>query len=144
MLGYHNLPHETAERLRDGWIDTGDIVRRDANGFHYFVGRGDDMFVTSGENVHPGEVESVLERHPDIMQAAVVPVADDIRGTLPHAFVVPRHGAEIDEDAVKRFALENGPTYAHPRRVHVVDALPLTGANKIDRRALRTRAEGRR
>ncbi len=140
MLGYHNLPDETAARLRDGWLDTGDILRRDADGFHFVVGRTDDMFVTSGENVHPGEIESVLERHPDILQAVVVAVADEIKGALPHAFVVPRDGADIGEDAVKRFALDNAPVYAHPRRVHFIAALPLTGANKIDRRALAARA----
>jgi long-chain acyl-CoA synthetase len=142
MLGYHNLPEETARRLRDGWYDTGDICRRDADGFYYFVGRADDMFVCGGENIYPGEVEAMLERHPDILQAAVVPVAHELKGQAPVAFVVPRPGATVTEQGVKAYALAHGPAYAHPRRVEVVTELPLAGTSKIDRAALRARAQG--
>jgi len=73
MTGYHNLPEATAKALTpDGFYITGDVFRRDRDGFYYFVGRGDDMFVSGGENVYPGEIEAVLERHPDIHQAVVV------------------------------------------------------------------------
>ncbi|MGE0746566.1 MAG: class I adenylate-forming enzyme family protein [Rhodospirillales bacterium] len=137
MLGYHDMPEATAARmLPDGWLDTGDVLRRDANGFYYFVGRTDDMFICSGENIYPSEVESMLEGHPDIQEAAVVPVADEIKGQAPHAFIVRRPGATLDEEAVKRHALAHGATYAYPRRIHFVSALPLSGANKIDRKAL--------
>jgi len=142
MLGYHNLPDETARRLRDGWYDTGDICRRDADGFYYFVGRADDMFVCGGENIYPGEVEAMLERHPDILQAAVVPVAHELKGQTPVAFVVPRPGASVTEQVVKAYALAHGPAYAHPRRVEVVTELPLAGTSKIDRAALKARAQG--
>jgi acyl-CoA synthetase (AMP-forming)/AMP-acid ligase II len=141
MLGYHNRPEETARRLRDGWFDTGDICRRDADGFYHFVGRADDMFVCGGENIYPGEVESMLERHPDLLQAAVVPVAHETKGHAPVAFVVPRAGAAVDEAAVKAWALAHGPAYQHPRRVVVLPELPLAGTNKIDRAALRRQAE---
>ncbi len=94
------------------------------------------MFVTSGENIYPIEVESMLERHPEIREAAVVPVDDEIRGQVPHAIIVRTESSALDEDAVKKYALENGPPYAHPRRVHFVSALPLTGTNKVDRPAL--------
>ena len=140
MLGYHNLPEETARRLRDGWFDTGDICRRDADGFYYFVGRADDMFVCGGENIYPGEVEAMLERHPDILQAAVVPIPHELKGEAPVAFVVPRPGAAVTERAVKDWALAHGPAYQHPRRVLVVPDLPLAGTNKIDRAALKARA----
>jgi acyl-CoA synthetase (AMP-forming)/AMP-acid ligase II len=142
MLGYHNLPDETARRLRDGWYDTGDICRRDADGFYYFVGRADDMFVCGGENIYPGEVEAMLERHPDILQAAVVPMAHELKGQAPVAFVVPRPGTTVTEQAVKAYALAHGPAYAHPRRVEVVTELPLAGTSKIDRAALKARAQG--
>jgi long-chain acyl-CoA synthetase len=142
MLGYHKLPEETARRLSDGWFDTGDICRRDAEGFYYFVGRADDMFVCGGENIYPGEVEAMLERHPDILQAAVVPVAHELKGQAPVAFVVPRPGAVVTEAAVKDYALAHGPAYAHPRRVEVVSELPLAGTSKIDRAALKARAQG--
>jgi long-chain acyl-CoA synthetase len=134
--GYLNLPQKTAERIRDGWYDTGDIMRRDAEGFYYFVGRADDMFTCGGENVYPGEVEAMLEAHPAIAQAAVVPVPDRIKGNLPAAFVVPAPGATLDAETVKAHALAEGPAYQHPRFVVIVDALPLSGTNKIDRKPL--------
>ena len=142
MLGYHNLPAETAARLRDRWFDTGDVCRRDADGWYYFVGRSDDMFVCGGENVYPGDVESTLERHPDVLQAAVVPVDHELKGQVPVAFVVARAGARLTEHAVKEWALAHGPAYQHPRRVVLVPELPLAGTNKIDRAALKARAGG--
>jgi long-chain acyl-CoA synthetase len=140
MSGYLNREADTQKRLIDGWYDTGDVMRRDDNGFVFFVGRADDMFQCGGENVYPGEVEKLLGRHPDVAQACVVPVADEIKYQLPVAFVVPRPGARPTEDALRRFALDNGPAYAHPRAVWIVDELPLAGTNKIDRKALVDRA----
>jgi len=140
MPGYLNLPEKTAERLQDGWYNTGDVMRRDAEGFYYFVDRADDMFVCGGENIHPGDVEAMLMRHPDIAEVCVVPVPDAIKGMLPAAFVVRRPGAALDAAAVRQFALENGPAYAHPRFVEFVEALPWQGTNKVDRRQLRERA----
>lgn len=140
MLAYHNLPEETARRLKDGWFDTGDVCRRDADGFYYFVGRTDDMFVCGGENVYPGDVESTLERHPDVLQAAVLPVDHALKGQVPVAFVVARPGAGLTEPDVKEWALAHGPAYQHPRRVFLVPELPLAGTNKIDRAALKARA----
>jgi acyl-CoA synthetase (AMP-forming)/AMP-acid ligase II len=136
MEGYHNLPAKTAEVMRDGWYRSGDIMRRDADGFFYFVGRADDMFVCGGENVWPGEVERLLETMPGVHQAAVVPVPDEIKGALPFAFLVARAGAAIDEAAVKAFAIANGPAYAHPRFVEFLPAIPLAATNKPDRRVL--------
>ena len=141
MPGYHNLPEKSAEVLSpDGWYDTGDIMRRDENGFHYFVGRADDMFNCGGENIYPAEVEKMLEKHPDIEQACVVPVADEIKGYKPSAFVVPVRGKTLQEHTVKEYALANGPAYQHPRQVEFLLSLPLTGTNKIDRKALTQRA----
>ena len=138
---YLNLPDVTAQRLADGWYDTGDIVRHDADGFFYFVGRADDMFVCGGENIYPGEVEKLIERHPAVLQAAVLPVSDPIKGAIPIAFVVPVEGARCDPEDVKRFALENGPAYAHPRKVVLLDALPVGGTHKVDRKALEPLAQ---
>jgi long-chain acyl-CoA synthetase len=140
MSGYLNREADTKKRLIDGWYDTGDVMRRDENGFVFFVGRADDMFQCGGENVYPGEVEKLLGRHPDVAQACVVPVADEIKYQLPVAFVVAKPGTRPSEDALRRFALDNGPAYAHPRAVWFVDELPLAGTNKIDRKALVDRA----
>jgi acyl-CoA synthetase (AMP-forming)/AMP-acid ligase II len=137
MLGYLNDPARTAAVLtEDGWYKSGDVFRRDENGCYWFVGRTDDMFVSGGENIFPSEVELVLARHPDVAQACVVPVPDEIKGTKPVAFVVPRPGATPGEDAIKRFVLEHAPAYQHPRRVFFVSELPLAGTNKVDRKAL--------
>ena len=140
MTGYLNRDADTRKRLIDGWYDTGDVMRRDENGFVFFVGRADDMFQCGGENVYPGEVEKLLNRHPDVAQVCVVPVPDEIKYQLPVAFVVPKPGATPSAEALRRFALDNGPAYAHPRAVWFVDELPLAGTNKIDRKALTDRA----
>jgi acyl-coenzyme A synthetase/AMP-(fatty) acid ligase len=124
----------------DGYYITGDVFHRNADGFYYFVGRADDMFVSGGENVYPGEVEKMLERHPDIHQAAVVPIDDELKFKKPVAFVVPRPEARLSEDEVRRFALANAAPYLHPRRVWFVEEMPLAGTNKIDRRLLADRA----
>ena len=140
MIGYHNLPAETAKSLQDGWLNTGDILRRDDDGWFYFVGRVDDMFVTGGENIYPGDVETMLERHDDVMQAVVVPAPNALKAHVPHAFIVLRSGCILTEDEVKQHALANAPAYAHPRRVYFVTELPLAGTNKIDLKALKQRA----
>jgi long-chain acyl-CoA synthetase len=139
MTHYHKLPEATARAMTpDGYYRTGDVFRRDEDGFFFFVGRADDMFVCGGENIYPGEVEKMLERHPGIHQAAVLPVPDELKGHKPVAFVVRANGADIDEQAVKSYALANAPAYQHPRRVFFIDEMPLAGTNKIDKRALAT------
>jgi acyl-CoA synthetase (AMP-forming)/AMP-acid ligase II len=137
MAGYLNLPAKTQEVLTsDGWYKSGDVLRRDEAGAYTFVGRTDDMFVCGGENIYPGEVESMLERHRDIVQACVVPIPDEIKGEKPFAFVVLRSGARLSEEDVKRYALDNSPAYQHPRGVAFMAELPLATTNKVDRKAL--------
>jgi long-chain acyl-CoA synthetase len=147
MLGYHNRPASLPSPASgggegrgpitpDGFYITGDVFRRDADGFHYFVGRTDDMFVSGGENIYPADVERMLERHPDIAQAAVVPIEDDIKGQKPVAFVIRKPGHALDDESVKRFALKHAPAYQHPRFVWFVEELPLASTNKLDRVAL--------
>lgn len=155
MLGYHNRPAATSPSpasgggegsgpiTPDGFYITGDVFRRDADGFHYFVGRTDDMFVSGGENIYPADVERMLERHPDVAQAAVVPIDDDIKGQKPVAFVIRKQGRTLDAEAVKTFALKHAPAYQHPRFVWFVDELPLASTNKLDRGALHRMAEER-
>jgi acyl-CoA synthetase (AMP-forming)/AMP-acid ligase II len=143
MNGYHNRPDVKPPFTADGFYVTGDVFRRDADGFHYFVGRSDDMFVSGGENIYPSDVERMLERHPDVAQAAVVPIDDDIKGQKPVAFVVSKPGRSPSADEIKRFALANAPAYAHPRFVWFVDELPLAATNKIDRALLHGLAQER-
>jgi long-chain acyl-CoA synthetase len=133
MQGYLNQPQATASRMRDGWYVTGDVMRRDENGFYFFVGRADDMFVCGGENIYPGEIEKLLERHAAVAQAIVVPAPDDIKGQIPVAFVVPRSGAATSAEDIKQYALREGPAYAHPRFIEFMSQLPVSGTHKIDR-----------
>ncbi|MCA1326099.1 class I adenylate-forming enzyme family protein [Herbaspirillum sp. alder98] len=136
LSGYHKLPAKSAQVIQDGWYYSGDVMRRDEQGFFYFVGRADDMFVCAGENIYPVEVEKLLERHPAVAQVSVVPLPDEERAHVPVAFVVRRAGSELDVDTLKRFALEHGPAYQHPRRIRFVAELPWAGTNKVDRNAL--------
>jgi long-chain acyl-CoA synthetase len=143
MNGYHNRPDLPSPITADGFYRTGDVFRRDENGFHFFVGRTDDMFVSGGENIYPGDVERMLERHPDIAQACVVPIEDDIKGEKPVAFVVLREGARLSEDDVKHYALKHAPAYQHPRFVWFIEKLPLSSTNKLDRASLKQDAARR-
>ena len=99
------------------------------------------MFVSGGENIYPADVERMLEKHPDVGQAVVIPIDDDIKGTKPVAFVIAKAGHRPSEDAIKQYALANAPAYAHPRFVWFVDELPLASTNKVDRAALRKLAQ---
>src|SRR5690606_30928273 len=123
MTHYLNLPEVTERVFRDGWYYTGDVLRRDADGFYFFVGRADDMFVCAGENIYPGDVEKTLERHPKVHQACVVPLADEDRGQVPVAFIVPIPGKALQAADLRRFAQDNGPVYQYPRRIAFVNEL---------------------
>jgi long-chain acyl-CoA synthetase len=142
MLGYHNRPDLPLPFTADGFYRTSDVFRRDTDGWYYFLGRTDDMFVSGGENIYPGDVERMLERHPAVAQACVVPIDDEIKGQKPVAFIIAKSGTPVEGEEIKRFALANAPAYQHPRYVWFVDRLPLSTTNKIDRAALkRTAAE---
>lgn len=144
MLGYLGDAEKTAQVLTpDGWYKSGDRFRRDAHGCYWFVGRIDDMFVSGGENIFPSEVEMMLGRHPDVAAACVVAVPDEVKGTKPVAFIVPRKGASPTEASIQRHALAHAPAYQHPRMVLFLDELPLAGTNKVDRRRLESIAAER-
>jgi acyl-CoA synthetase (AMP-forming)/AMP-acid ligase II len=136
MVGYHQLDAVTASKITDGWYHTGDVMEAGKSGWHFFVGRVDDMFTCGGENVYPGDVEQLLESHGQVHQASVVPVPDELKGALPVAFVVPTPGTGPSEAELRQWMIDNGPVYQHPRAVWFVDELPLAGTAKIDRAAL--------
>jgi long-chain acyl-CoA synthetase len=138
--GYHGLPEVTAERIRDGWLATRDLMRRDADGYHYFVGRSDDLINVGGENVYPKEVEQLLLRHPAVRDVAVLGADHPVKGAVPVAFVVlTEPGAATAED-LTAFFHQTGPHYAYPRVIEFVDELPLAGTGKIDRARLQQQA----
>jgi long-chain acyl-CoA synthetase len=137
--GYHKRPDVTRDKLVDGWLRTGDVFRRDADGFYYFKTRVDDMFSCGGENIYPKEVEDLLFRHPAVANAVVAPVPHAVKGYVPAALVVLKKGATASAAEIKSYCLENGPKYAHPRFVEIIGEkdMPLNGAGKIDRNLAR-------
>lgn len=138
--GYHNLPEVTNERIRDGWLATRDLMRFDEDGYYYFVGRSDDLINVGGENVYPKEVEQLLLRHPAVRDVAVVGAPHPVRGAVPVAFVVLSGPAAATAEELIRHFHEVGPHYAYPRVVEFVEALPLAGTGKTDRKELEERA----
>jgi acyl-CoA synthetase (AMP-forming)/AMP-acid ligase II len=135
MVGYWNMPDETAEVLRDGWVHSGDIGTWDEDGYVYIVDRKKSMIICGGENIFPAEVERTLSNHPEISEVVVVGVADATWGELVKAVVVRRPGSVLDAAAVTAFAENQLGSYKKPRIVEFVDALPVTPTGKVDRRA---------
>ena len=136
-VGYHGYQQKFAERItEDGWLRTGDLAHADADGFLYFHGRLDDMMNVGGENVYPQTVESLIRQYPGVADVAVVASVHGTKGQVPVAFVVGESTATVDPEKIKQFCLENGPAFAHPRRVRVVDQLPVSAIGKLDRKRL--------
>jgi acyl-CoA synthetase (AMP-forming)/AMP-acid ligase II len=135
MLGYWNMPDETAELLRDGWVHSGDAGTWDEDGYIYIVDRKKSMIICGGENIFPAEVERALSNHPEISEVVVVGVADATWGELVKAVVVLRPGSSLDAAAVTAFAENQLGSYKKPRIVEFVDALPVMPTGKVDRRA---------
>lgn len=137
---YLNKPEKTAELIRDGWVRTGDIYRRDEEGFYWFEGRSDDLFKCSGMWVSPGEVEEAVIAHPAVLEAAVVAEADDKGATLAAAYVALRPGHSAG-DALAREIMEHAaktlPRFKRPQRIHFMDSLPRTATGKVQRFKLR-------
>ena len=138
--GYHGLPQVTAERIRDGWLATRDLMRRDADGYYYFMGRSDDLINVAGENVYPKEVEQLLLRHPAVRDIAVIGGDHPVKGTIPVAFVVLTEPGAATAQELTDYFHTVGPHYAYPRVIEFVDVLPLAGTGKIDRAGLQARA----
>jgi long-chain acyl-CoA synthetase len=134
--GYWKLPEVTKKKFRNGWLYTGDLMRRDEDGFFYFVGRKDDMINVSGENVYPKEIVDILLRHPNVREAYVVPVRHPVKGAVPVAFIVPSGSGSNSAEELKQFFLKHGAPYAYPRRIYFLDSMPLGGTGKIDRAQL--------
>src|SRR5262249_56112816 len=131
MVGFNNRPDLKPPFTDDGFYVTGDVFRRAEHGFYYFVGRVDDMFVCGGENIYPGEVEKMLETHPAIEQACVVPIDDDIKGQKPVAFVVRRPGVALTDEDVKRYALAQAPPHQPPPYASPLHPPPLPATTHL-------------
>jgi fatty-acyl-CoA synthase len=130
---YWNRPDATAEALRDGWLRTGDLGRRDEDGYYYIVGRKKDMIITGGENVYPLEVEHLLRQHPDVSDAAVVGVPDDKWGEAVCAAIVKVEGASLSAEELKVYCSALIGKYKIPKRFAFMEELPKTAVGKIDK-----------
>jgi long-chain acyl-CoA synthetase len=137
MLGYWNMPEETAKAIRNGWLLTGDIGCRDADGYYYITDRKKDMLLVNGINVYPREIEEVLYQFPGVKEAAVIGVPDARKGEQPVAFVSANEGATLDEQALLHFLRGKVADYKLPRRVIMMPALPRNATGKILKTSLR-------
>ena len=135
--GYWNRPEETAKAIdQDGWLRTGDLARRDAEGYYTIVGRSKDMIISGGENIYPAEVESVLHAHPAVAEAALIGVPDAKWGEVGRAMIVPQKGARVTAEELIAFCQPRLARYKIPKSFVFVDALPMTAAGKIDKKVL--------
>ena len=136
--GYFNNPEATAAAIdRDGWLHSGDVGRRDADGYYFIVDRIKDMYISGGENVYPAEVEAALTDHAAVLEAAVLGVADERWGEVGHAVVRLRPGAACDAETLRTFARTRLAAYKVPKHVTIVDDYPRTAAGKVQKHVLR-------
>lgn len=136
MKGYHRRPEATAEVMRDGWFRTGDLARRDSDGFYYIVDRSKDLIIRGGYNVYPRELEEVLISHPEVSLVAVVGVPHESHGEEIKAFVVRQRDSTLTEQDLISWCKERLANYKYPRLVEFVDSLPMTATGKILKREL--------
>ncbi len=144
MQGYFDDPAATAEAIdADGWLHTGDVGVMDARGYLRITDRLKDMFITGGFNCYPAEIESILLGCPDVGQVAVIGIPDERLGEVAMAFIVPAAGATLNPEAVIAWSRENMANYKVPRRVAIVDALPMNATGKVTKFVLREQAAAR-
>jgi long-chain acyl-CoA synthetase len=136
MKGYYKRSEATAEVMRDGWLRTGDLARRDSDGYYYIVDRAKDMIIRGGLNVYPREIEDVLMTHPDVSLAAVVGVPHESHGEEIKAFVIKNEGAAVTEEELVAWSKEQMASYKYPRTVEFRNELPMTSTGKILKREL--------
>jgi len=138
MLGYWQLPEQTADTLQDGWVKTGDGAYQDEDGFIFIVDRIKDMIVSGGENVFSSEVESAISTHADVAEVAVVGIPSEEWGEAVHAIIVPRDGAEPSLESVVEHCQTSIAKYKCPRSIELrSEPLPLSGAGKVLKKDLR-------
>jgi long-chain acyl-CoA synthetase len=136
MKGYYKRPDATAEAIQDGWFRTGDLARRDEDGWYYILDRSKDMIIRGGFNVYPREIEEVLLTHPAVSLAAVIGVPDERNGEEVKAYVILEKGASVTPEELIAWGKEQMASYKYPRMVQIVESLPTTATGKILKRKL--------
>jgi len=136
--GYWRNPALTAEALHDGWLATGDLARRDADGYYYIAGRKKDMIISGGVNIYPADIEAVLAEHPAIAEVGVFGIPDPHWGESVAAAIVLHAGQNVDADELRAFVRQRLAGYKVPKEVRIIEALPRTSTGKVLKRELRT------
>ncbi len=136
MQGYWNMPEETANTLRDGWLYTGDIARMDEDGYFYIEDRKKDLIIAGGYNIYPREVEEVLMAHPAVVEAAVAGITDPKRGETVKAWVVKKEGDPTTEEEMIAWSKTQLAKYKYPRTIEFRDELPKSSVGKVLKREL--------
>ena len=147
FLEYFKNPEATAKKFSGEWCRTGDLARRDADGYLWYSGRADDMFKAAGYRIGPSEIENCLVGHPAVANAAVVPSPDETRGNVVKAFIVLAAGVVASatiEDDIRQHVRRHLAPYEYPREIEFIDALPMTTTGKVQRRVLRERERARK
>ena len=139
MKGYYDRPEATEEVIHDGWFRSGDLGRRDEDGWYYIVDRSKDMIIRGGFNVYPREIEEVLLTHPDVSLAAVIGVPHESHGEEIKAYVILNDGATTTPEELVAWGKEQMANYKYPRLVEIVKDLPMTATGKILKRELGSR-----
>ncbi|WP_394173938.1 long-chain-fatty-acid--CoA ligase [Guptibacillus hwajinpoensis] len=140
MKGYWNMPEETANTFRDGWLFTGDIAKMDEDGYISIIDRKKDLIIASGYNIYPRDIEEVLYEHTSIMEAVVVGVPDPYRGETVKAVIVTKPGVTLSEEEVISYCKDQMAPYKVPKMVEFRHELPKTSVGKILRRSIREEA----
>jgi fatty-acyl-CoA synthase len=133
MMGYYNKPQATAEKIRDGWLHTGDMAVKDADGYVRITGRLTDMIIVGGFNTYPAEIENFFLKHPKVLDVSIVGVPDPIMGEAVMAFVIPREGVTIEPEEIVAFARGKIANFKVPKYVEIVERFPLTGSGKVQK-----------
>src|SRR5262249_44744629 len=139
ITAYRNRPEESAKTFRGGWLYTGDIGYFDDDDYLFVVDRKKEMILVGGYNVYPREIDEVLAKHPAVLEAATVGVADSFSGEAVKAYVAVKPGAKLGHAELEAYCRERLVKYKVPSRIEFVDALPKTGVGKINKLALKAR-----
>jgi fatty-acyl-CoA synthase len=143
MLGYYKNPAATAEKIRDGWLHTGDMGVKDSDGYVRITGRLTDMIIVGGFNTYPAEIENFFLRHPKVLDVSIVGVPDPVMGEAVMAFVIPKAGETLTEENIAAFARGRIANFKVPKYIEIVEGFPLTGSGKVQKFKQRAYAVGK-
>ncbi len=133
---YWQMPEATSAAFTDGWFHTGDLARRDEDGYIFIVDRKKDLIICGGYNIYPREIEELLFTHPAVLEAAVIGIPDKAKGEIPKAFVVLKPGKSTSSEEMISFCKERLAAYKVPRIIEFCEELPKSATGKILKRKL--------